>query len=528
MRGLPNSSLLVLLAVGAAAACNRTDENGGPTPVVAPMLMAPAPTAPQVAAAAPVYITPQAEQAAAPPEPRVAIAAVPGIALNATSPAPAAPPPLRKPSVIPSLPALPSPAAYPKVAPPARGPDMEGCGHVWTGSQWAAISCVAPKLGSRRAAEVVIPYDRMLPPTAQLPQIVDHRAEGTEGPMRKQGGPLCTAFSFTSALDHAWARWTGQPGAFSVMQVWGRYYRKSEEQAAIANVGEVVSNEADWPYDHNIADTWRGCHGDEKPGVICGQSVDQAKIAELDRNAVAMITKVEVIPASQVDVLREKLAGGQDVVLQIKMPSLVTAGAPGATYLVGSARKNGTPGPNHAILLSGYAMTPNGTYYLVHNSFGPKWGDQGYAWLHEDFLKAYWSDHLLVIPSVEPLAIARQRSDAQGGLSRACDGDQVPDSISAICTTKCADGSPRHNNVCLNNMAECPRGTVNLTGECLLAAPTGSGSDARGIRWSCGPGGCAYWMPRGVLNCAQRECSVSCPAPDFRLATTPRGFVCVD
>jgi hypothetical protein len=35
-------------------------------------------------------------------------------------------------------------------------------------------------------------------------------------------------------------------------------------------------------------------------------------------------------------------------------------------------------------------------------------------------------------------------------------------------------------------------------------------------------------MPNGVLNCVEGECAVSCPAPDFRLATTPRGFGCVD
>ena len=527
MRSSSRQALLALLVAGVAAACNHTDENGGPAAVVTPMVMAPPPAAELVAAAAaPVY----AAQQAPAPESRVAIAAIPGVAVNPAGAAPIAPPPLRRVVTVPALPALPSPASYPKVAAPAGGPDIEGCGQVWTGAQWVPISCMAPRLGARprRAAEVVIPYDRMLPPVAQLPQVVDHRADGTEGPMRKQGGPLCTAFSFTSALDHAWARWTGSPGNFSVMQVWGRYYHKSNEQAGFANVGEVVSNETDWPYDNSIADTWRDCHGDEKPGVKCAQPVDQARLGDLDGRAVAVITKVEVIPASQVDVLKEKLAAGHDVVLQIKMPSLQTAGTPGQTYLLGTPRKNGKPGPNHAILLSGYAMTPNGTYYLVHNSFGPQWGDQGYAWLHEDFLKAYWSDHLVTIPSVEPLSVARLHADAQNGLSRACDGDQVPDSISGLCTSRCPDGSPRHNNICANSVAECPGGMVNLTGECLLAAPTGSGSDPRGIRWSCGPGGCAYWMPKGVLNCSQGACAVSCPAPDFRLATTPRGFVCVD
>ena len=40
----------------------------------------------------------------------------------------------------------------------------------------------------------------------------------------------------------------------------------------------------------------------------------------------------------------------------------------------------------HAILIAGYRVQDNGTYFLLHNSWGKKWGDQGYAWIFEKTL----------------------------------------------------------------------------------------------------------------------------------------------
>ena len=472
-------------------------------------------------------------QAAAP---RVALSSLLGLAINQPGPTPHPPPAVHKPPPLPTLPNLPAPSKYPKLAQAPRGSDIEECGQVWSGSEWVPVECADPNIGGQlvHPATVVIPYDRMRPPIEQLPKIVDHRADGTEGPVRKQGGSQCTAFAFTSALDHAYARWTGVPGAFSVMQVWARYHKHEEHRAANSNVSDFIANESDWPYDSKLARSWGTCHANDPkkptPGIDCGKPPDEAKLQDLESRPVAMITKVELLPTSELSVLREKLAAGQDVAVSVKLPSFAVAGNPGSKYVVGiPANDPGRRGrATHQVLLAGYAMTPNGTYYLVHNSWGEKWGDSGYAWLHEDFLKAFWGDKIMVIPYVEPVQVANARADAKGGLSRQCDGDQVPDSISGLCAGKCSDGSPRHNDVCAN-ASDCPRGQVNLTGECLLASPTGSGLDPQsGVKWACGPGGCAYSVPRGTLNCAQDQCAVSCPSPDFRLATTPHGFGCVD
>jgi hypothetical protein len=171
---------------------------------------------------------------------------------------------------------------------------------------------------------------------------------------------------------------------------------------------------------------------------------------------------------------------------------------------------------------------PGGTYYLIHNSWGPGWGDQGYAWIQEDMLKTAWVDHSMTIPDIEPLDLPSLKERARGRLSEKCEDGKLPDSITGLCAGKCAAGGPRHNNVCPDEKKnECPSGYVNLTGECVLSAPKGAGSEGK-VKWQCGLSGCTYEMPKGELDCKENECQVSCPAPDFRLATMSKGLVCVE
>jgi hypothetical protein len=481
-----------------------------------------------------------------------AVAPTAKIVINQPGPTPRDPPALRKPPAVPPLPNLPSPSKYPKAtAGQGKASDNEECGQVWSGDEWVSVECIDPDRHGHEArlAKVVIPYDKMKAPTEHLPKIVDHRADGTEGPIRKQGGPQCTAFAFTAALDHAYARWAGTPGAFSVMQVWARYHQLQEHAAAESNVGDSLANESDWPYNAAEANSWMHCSKNKKEGPNehdkdehkgkeehkdkehkedhgCGKPADEEKLKALNAHAVAEITQVEVIPTSELEVLREKIAGGQDVTVAVKLPSFNTAGEPGAKYIVGNSGA-AKPKGGHQILLAGYAMTPNGNYYLVHNSWGTKWGDGGYAWLHEDLLKAHWLDKIMVIPDVEPLQVAHLKARAHGGLTT-CTEDKVPDSISGLCAGKCPDGSPRHNDTC-GKTEECPAGFINLTGECVLAAPKSAGTDAANrVNWSCGTAGCTYTVPKERFGCKEGECGVSCPAPDFRLAETPKGLVCVE
>ena len=524
------SLALLLAALGPAAvlgmACQPTPSAPPATPeyVAAPAgsvaMVLVLPPAPSLAASPPRAVAAPAPEAAPPPAAsdtdRMAV-----LVINPPTEAPLAPPPVTKLPALATMPALPHPSHYPAQPSLPTINDVEPCGVTWTGTEWGPNDCLDPNASTAqsRTAQVVVPYDRMPPLAIALPRVVDHRAEGTEGPVRHHHGNHCTAFAFPSALDHAYARWTGQPGSFSVMQIWARYHQNSEVQAAAGNVGDSLASEADWSYDGPLADTWRSCPTDpkwQKPGLRCAEAPDAAKLASLESRAVAELTQIEVIPLARLDVLREKLAAGMDVSVAIKLHSFATAGDAGAKYMLGETTVLPKKGlKEHQILLASYAMTPNGIYYLVHNSFGTHWGDAGFAWMHEDVLKAHIAGKVMIAPDVQPKEVA-----ASG---------QLPDSISGQCANRCADGSPRHNNACAARTRECAAGLVNVTGQCVMAAPKSSGHDRNsGGGWTCGPAGCAYEVPGGTLGCASGTCAVSCPAPAFRLATVPSGLACVE
>jgi Papain family cysteine protease len=452
---------------------------------------------------------------------------MPKFVINKVTPEPLEPPALRRAPKTPSLPSFPEKNKYPKEAEVPKGGDAEGCGQVWTGNEYIPVECVDPDVHSKhhRAAKVVVPYDKMKQPADKLPKMVDHRVDETEGPIRKQGGPQCTAFAFTAGLDHSVSRWLGKPGEFSVMQVWGRYRKLQERAATDANVGDFIANESDWPYDAKVANSWLKCgHGAKEP---CGKAVDEAKMKELDEThrRIAEVTKIEIIPATKIEVIREKIAAGQDVIVGLKLPNFTTAGEKGAKYIVGSQKGSAKMG--HEVLLSGYAETPHGTYFLLHNSWGTAWGDEGYAWLHEDLLKAFWLDNRIDVPDVEPTEIAEIRRHARSPHDK-CEKEKLPDSITGECAGKCPDGGPRHNNICPDGKKkECPEGHINLTGTCVLSAPKASGSEGK-VKWECAQTGCTYEFPKGEFECKDKECQVSCPAPDFRLASMKKGLVCVE
>jgi hypothetical protein len=84
--------------------------------------------------------------------------------------------------------------------------------------------------------------------------------------------------------------------------------------------------------------------------------------------------------------------------------------------------------------------------------------------------------------------------------------------------------------VCAAAKNPCPAGYVNLTGTCVIAAPSTTGTDSKtGIAWKCGPGGCSYDLPKGAdPSCTGNTCKASCPSPDYRVATEGNHLTCVE
>jgi C1A family cysteine protease len=450
--------------------------------------------------------------------------------LLATDTSPAKPPPaLRAPPSAPPLPDLPTLEKQEPKSASKGSPALSGLS-AWSGDE--VVSLI--KLGkggslfgrsAARGAEPLVRFRELHVDATRLPKVVDHRASKDEGPVRNQKSvPACSAFALATAIDHAVGRWTGTPGNVSVMEIWARYHEPYTAKAVTGNLGEGVGPEAGWPFDERLANTWVPCEDAPKAAKgQCGLRPDPARVAKTRGQEVASITSATTLDELDTDDIKEQLAAGKDVIVALEVPrTLAPTGKVGARYLPHWRDADEVGG--HAVVLAGYATLGVATYFLVHNSWGTSWGDGGYAYIHEKTLKSSLREALVV--DAEPV----QRDKKKQKVDRAtatCQGTLVPDTTRTSCSAPCPDGGPRHGGVC-GQTAGCPEGMVNLTGECVLAAPTTRGAEASGLSWRCGASGCTYEVPRTIAaDCSGNVCRTSCPAPSYRLAKLGDDLVCV-
>jgi hypothetical protein len=419
------------------------------------------------------------------------------------------------------------------------------CGSVKVGGDEIPLECVDPDLASgNEESRVIIPYDLMPTRSEALPKGVDHRDGDMEAPTRAQGHVgSCTAFATTNAIDHAYALWTGKVEPISVLQVWAEYHRGSQNAANASIMGRAFAPESAWPYDAKLAKSWSPldkCNGDRKE---CGKPVDGAKLEELEKKGIVTVDQIERLwhrsktdPKFRVDkdmpteLFKAKIAAGADLIISVTLPKgrfegLEASDDAGAVYIPDDVEAP-DQGGGHMMSLVGYETVDDGTYFLLKNSWGPKWGQGGYAWIHDVTLSKIIGNAFAL--DAEPLATTGlRRPTTAAGASDACKADEVADVVSGACVKPCEDGSPPTDGAC-GETEGCPEGDVNLTGECVLAAPKVSGKDPKSlVAFACAPGGCSYSLPRGFEGCSG-TCKKSCPAPYFRLAKGPKGLTCVE
>ncbi len=427
-------------------------------------------------------------------------------------------------------------------APPAAPAATSGggsCGDVTVGGVTIPLDCAGPGWGLvPGAARAVIGRSwfrngKGFAGASALPAVVNHRQNDTEGPVRAQGRVgACTAFSFATAVDHEIARATGRPGAVSALHVWSRYHRPVMESAAVGNRGRAVASEASWPYDERRACSWyqycrEGCG--PSLGVSCREP-DAGEVSAADARADVDITRVTRLDETDMDELKEVLAKGRDVWFSMFVDRRFESLERGAVVRdLDYVRRSG-----HAMVLAGYQTEPDGTYFLVHNSWGRDWGDGGYAWIHERTLARNVIGAFLVdarpAGGVQPTPPAAPKPPAPPPeperKETTCAGDLTPDSVTGECVPPCADGSPRAGSVCPVE-SQCAPGEVNLFGLCVPAPRRQRSADpSTGIRWMCGASGCTYIVPGGQAGCRFAACMVSCAAPRYVLVSGPNGLSC--
>lgn len=456
---------------------------------------------------------------------------------------------------VPVIPGLTGPGTVVQSRPPPRaltGARRPGCGFVNTGAIEIPLDCASGGWADIPfASRFVVPRDALSlnggsVGAASLPAIVDHRVDGTEGPVRNQGRVgACTAFSFAAAVDHAVSSRTGTPGWISATHVWARYHTPSMQSAASSNMDKPLALESTWSYTKETeqrACSWvdkgyckPGCQAttcacSSLPASECGQPVDETVLSRADSAPSARVTDVTRLDKANLKHVQEVLSKGQDVWMSMKVgdalddDKLLPQHAGLKAVIADFDARNEPSG--HAMVLAGYRVQEDGTYFLLHNSWGESWGDKGYAWIHETTLRTNISSAYVV--TAESWDPGKQKVPPRNKEPVHCPSGLAPDSITSECVPPCPDGAARSNGVC-SNPQDCPAGYVNLIGFCVPSPAPRSGSDVpSGVTYQCASEGCNYIIPFGILGCRLPACMVSCPSPAYHLTTGPQGFSCAE
>ena len=299
---------------------------------------------------------------------------------------------------------------------------------------------------------------------AALPDAVDHRTDGTEGPIEDQGQVgACTAFSLASAMDNGIRR-QNKPDTMSPLHLWSHYGFPVIKNAGDDNLNKPIAAWDAWPYDERVAceidQSGDGDCGPYFPPVVPGSAkIDplvQAKVKDSDSRGHWKVTEYDAIPASP-DAIAAMLASGADVWFTMNI---------GTTWLSvqGDAIADWNDGQidgGHAVLFAGYRHKNGQRQFLVHNSWGKDWGDQGFAYVSEAMVKQFIKSAYKVVVSDSSQPPAPSESNAL--TDDDCGEDQLVDSVTGQCAMICPDDSRPANGQCdAGAAAKKPGGPTHL------------------------------------------------------------------
>jgi hypothetical protein len=282
-----------------------------------------------------------------------------------------------------------------------------------------------------------------------LPDAVDHRQDGTEGPVKDQGQVgACTAFSLSSAMDNAIRR-QNKPDTISSLHLWSHYGFPQMQQAGDNNINKPIAPWEAWPYDERVACELDVGGGDDcgpytpdvKPGSAPNDAALQAKIRDEDTKGRWRVTEYDEIPSTP-DSISALLATGADVWLSMNI---------GSTWLTlkGDTIQDWTEAQlegGHAIILAGYRHKGGQRQFLVHNSWGKDWGDGGFAYITEAMVTQFIKHAYGIVLSDGTQA--PPASDPNGLTDDDCGQDELVDSVTGQCATMCPDDSRPSNGQC--------------------------------------------------------------------------------
>ena len=339
--------------------------------------------------------------------------------------------------------------------------------------EFATLDCGASRLMSR--AFDLLPRFSLV--TGPLPAAIDHRVEGTEGPIKSQGAVgACTAFSLSSTMDNA-VRRMGRGDVVAPLHVWSKYAIPEMGTAGDETVDKAISLEPSWPYD-----PIKACKLSRSAHESCGRAYNvssgsasrdpaiQAEKALADSRGRYRLISVERLHARPADIneMAAILAGGDDLWASFSVNGDAWSNKSLQGNVIPDYASDGDEG--HAVVLSGYRTLPGGSrQFLIHNSWGTRWGEQGYGWISEAMVSRF-------LRSAYKIKIA-DASAPSGPLppnGGGCPGGQVKDAVLGTCTALCPSGSAPAAGVCLPTVPGFPApGQQPPTGPLPFPLPPG-------------------------------------------------------
>ena len=283
-----------------------------------------------------------------------------------------------------------------------------------------------------------------------LPATVDHRALGLEGPIKDQGlvGD-CSAFSLSSVMDNAILR-LHKADVVSPEHLWAHYGNSDMGSAGDSNLNKLIALNQTWPYSAKQACEIERDANDEcgqllgvTPGTAASDAVLQASYRLAEGSGLYKVTSIDHItrtPSINVDAIAAVLASGADVWAGFDVD---VASWKNAAQVNNVIPDWSTQNAGHAVALAGYRPAPGGgRQFLVHNSWGGRWGDHGFAWLNEAMLR----QHLHVAYKVTVVDPRTPKAGTQ--TDDECGAGSLVDATTGACAPACPSGARRTAGRC--------------------------------------------------------------------------------
>ncbi|MBU0609242.1 MAG: hypothetical protein KKI08_15250 [Armatimonadetes bacterium] len=360
---------------------------------------------------------------------------------------------------------------------------------------WVGFDCTAPSIVTR-ALSFTRPHGFA---TAGLPPGIDQREAGMEGPIKSQGAVgACTAMSLSTAMEHELRRMAiTEP--ISALHVWSQYAVPQMGTAGDSNLDKALSADAVWPYDPATAckmmrrsfDSCGSAYGVSSNSAD-GDAVIQAAKNKADGTGRYQLIGIERLTSTDPDEIAGIIAGGSDVWVAFN----VNTAAWQSKSMVGGVIQDysETESTGHAVVLAGYRTAGAQRQFLIHNSWGPGWGVNGYGWISESMVRTQlrYAYRVRVANPNEPGGTTPPGGNPPGGTPPGADGcppGQVRDIVYGQCMPACPSGQPPAAGLCVPSFPGLPPPTQPpASGSC----PAGQAPDV--MNGQCAPL-CAGGLP---------------------------------